>query len=99
MTPCNNCSGWCARHALYKTPQQADLCRNDASTREILDSTAEARREGLVGSRTKTALESLGVTKERWVSLKERFGLAPSCSCPQREEWLNKVHAFLKGQK
>lgn len=44
-----------------------------------------------LGDWTEQMLSSIGVTKERYISAKEKFGLAPTCDCDARKEWLNKV--------
>ena len=49
-----------------------------------------ARTLGL-GDWTEQLLSSVGVTKERYIEAKERFGLAPTCGCADRQEWLNRV--------
>jgi hypothetical protein len=49
----------------------------------------------LLGDYTEQLLSSLGVTKDRYSAAKELFGLAPTCDCQVRKEWLNKVGAWL----
>ena len=48
----------------------------------------------LLGDHTEQLLSSIGITKDRYVEAKERFGLAPTCSCDKRKEWLNRVGAW-----
>ena len=47
-----------------------------------------------LGDATEQVLKSLGITEDRWKEAKERFGLAPSCNCRKRKEWLNKVGKY-----
>jgi hypothetical protein len=48
-----------------------------------------------LGDYTEQLLSSIGVTKDRYAAAKELFGLAPTCNCETRKEWLNKVGAWL----
>lgn len=48
-----------------------------------------------LGDYTEQLLSSIGVTKDRYSAAKELFGLAPTCNCETRKEWLNKVGAWL----
>jgi hypothetical protein len=48
-----------------------------------------------LGDYTEQLLSSLGVTKDRYSAAKKLFGLAPTCNCETRKEWLNKVGAWL----
>jgi hypothetical protein len=49
-----------------------------------------------LGDYTEQLLASIGVTKERYVEIKEKFNLAPTCDCEARKEWLNKVGRWLR---
>ena len=40
---------------------------------------------------TTKLLDTLGVPERLWPSVQARFGLAPSCNCPSRQEWINSV--------
>lgn len=40
-------------------------------------------------------LQAVGIFKERWVAVKEKLGLPPTCNCEARKEWLNKASAAL----
>jgi hypothetical protein len=44
-----------------------------------------------LGDYTERLLKSIGVTPERYVAAKAFAGLAPTCNCAARKEWLNKV--------
>lgn len=55
-------------------------------------------RPGL-GDYTERLLASIGVTKDRYVALKEKFGLAPTCGCADRKAWLNKVSDWWRGEQ
>jgi hypothetical protein len=48
-----------------------------------------------LGDRTEKVLAKLGVTKDRYKSIKEKLGLLPSCSCDARKRWLNQVGRHL----
>lgn len=41
------------------------------------------------GDDLEQALTNLGITKERYIALKEALHLAPSCNCDARKQWLN----------
>jgi hypothetical protein len=62
-----------------------------------VDWRATPKRKRGLGDRTEQLLASLGVTKERYVEAKKRFGLPPTCDCPERREWLNRVGAWAAG--
>lgn len=50
-----------------------------------------------LGDYTESLLQSVGITKERYVAAKEMFGLAPTCGCDSRREWLNRVSDWWRG--
>lgn len=56
--------------------------------------TSPTVKEKLLGDYTKQLLTSMGITKESFQTIKVKFGLAPTCSCDTRQEWLNKVHKW-----
>ena len=95
--PCNQCDGWCERHALWKSAQARKLCEVDEGQRASWDLTTNERQSGLVGTRLAQTLESIGITKDKYVAVKLQFGMPPSCNCNERKNWLNKVSAaFLR---
>jgi hypothetical protein len=47
--------------------------------------------EFLLGDWIECHLTALGITKEKWVEIKSSVGLAPTCECDARKEWLNQV--------
>jgi len=51
-----------------------------------------------LGDWTEQLLKSVGVTQDRYKAAKEFAGLAPTCSCDKRKEWLNKVSDWWRGQ-
>lgn len=53
------------------------------------------RRSGL-GDFTERMLSRIGVTPDRFAAAKEKFGLAPTCNCAKRKEWLNRVGEWLR---
>lgn len=48
------------------------------------------KKKGL-GDQVEDTLKSVGVTQERWIAFKKAFGGMPSCNCPARIEYLNKL--------
>ena len=46
------------------------------------------------GDKVERQLKSFGITPEKYVAIKEKFGLPPSCNCKGRKEWLNKVGEY-----
>lgn len=44
-----------------------------------------------LGDRIGSALESLGVTPERWSEAKEAIGLPAGCNCAERKAWFNRL--------
>lgn len=51
-----------------------------------------------LGDLTERWLTKIGVTKERYIEAKQMFGLAPTCNCEKRKEWLNSVIDWWRGQ-
>lgn len=52
----------------------------------------------LAGDDLEHALNTLGITKERWMAIRERLHLDPKCNCQARQEWLNKTSVELQVQ-
>ena len=53
----------------------------------------------LLGDRTERLLAGIGITDEWYVrEIKQRFGLAPKCSCGIRKSYLNNVDAWFRQQ-
>lgn len=52
--------------------------------------TRDCQANGL-GSYIEELLESIGITKDRYMEVKRMFGLPHRCNCDRRKEWLNKV--------
>ncbi len=55
------------------------------------------RKEGW-GDKLENQLTAIGVTKDWYKGVKEKFGLPPTCNCDRRKEWLNRVGAWWRGQ-
>lgn len=51
------------------------------------------------GDAVTKALKKIGITEERYKEVKAMFGLPPTCGCPQRREWLNKVGRWWTGEE
>ena len=64
------------------------------SSQVVHFSEPETDKQGL-GDRTERILASLGVTQERYVEIKAKFGLPPTCNCTARKTWLNNVGEYL----
>ena len=48
-----------------------------------------------LGDYTEGVLKKMGVTPDRYKKVKELFGMAPTCGCDKRKEWLNRVGSWL----
>ncbi len=70
---------------LKQTPREQRPAKIEAATPRVA--------KGL-GDYTERMLESIGITKERYAEVKEKFGFAPTCNCNGRKEWLNKVGRY-----
>jgi len=46
------------------------------------------------GDKVEKQLKALGITPEKYVAIKEKFGLPPTCNCGGRKKWLNKVGKY-----
>jgi len=62
--------------------------------------TIEIRKppQTLLGDQIEKTLASWGITPEKYVEIKRRFGLPASCNCAARKAYLNRVHAWWKEQ-
>lgn len=52
-----------------------------------------------LGDKMKDALTSIGITKEFYCNVKEKFGLMPECDCDDRVQWLNNVSKWWRKHK
>lgn len=77
---CRKCG---QRIAFHECGTLVAMCRQPAAT----------PKAGL-GDYTESLLHSVGITKERYQAAKQLFGLAPTCHCDERKEWLNSVSAW-----
>ncbi len=76
--------------------QQCGRPAGDCSDCDRCHRSCKGERDPLkIGDRTEKMLASVGITQERWQSAKALFGLAPTCKCKARKEWLNKVSDWL----
>jgi hypothetical protein len=48
-----------------------------------------------LGDYTERMLSSVGVTPERYAAAKAALGMAPTCNCHKRKEWLNRAGEWL----
>lgn len=55
---------------------------------------SKPRKLGL-GDRLEQWLKRVGITQERYVDVKKKFGLPPMCNCKARRKWFNKVGRYL----
>lgn len=63
----------------------------ETETNEPVEHVCGSKKITRLGDRIEHALESVGITKEKYVGWKERFGLPPTCSCESRKRFLNKI--------
>jgi hypothetical protein len=52
------------------------------------------------GDALEELLTSYGITKERWMEIKKKFGLPPTCNCEARSKWISEVasaHPVISG--
>ena len=97
--PCDGCDRWCVRHALYKSEKEVEVCQRDEKVRAYLDSTAEERASVLIGNKLAAIFRSVGLTKERWAMVKNHMGLPAECDCEARQNYMNQLHAMVRGSK
>jgi len=100
---------WCESHQCRKTQHWKQLCETQPKHRErwnegrgmgqVLDGGQSVVHEPGLGDRVESMLTKLGITEERYVEVKRKFGLPPVCNCAGRKEWLNKVGRWLKGER
>ena len=45
---------------------------------------------------TESLLASIGITQDRYKEAKAFLGLAPTCNCDGRREWMNRASKWLK---
>lgn len=72
----------CAWHAFSETDEPLEHRCGDAKIVRL-------------GDRVELALESVGITKDRWIALKAKIGLPATCDCPSRKKWLSDLDASL----
>jgi hypothetical protein len=63
----------------------------DPSAMSMLD---RAHSDGL-GDALEQTLARMGITKDRYKEVKQKFGFPPTCNCEKRKQWLNKVGAYI----
>lgn len=71
-------------------------CRNcdwtlEADSPEPVEHVCGRAAAPKLGDRVESALTAVGVTKERWVAFKEKFGMLPTCNCESRQRALNQL--------
>ncbi len=71
----------------------------DRAATPAVDSKALAVHEVGLGGRLERLLSSLGITTDRYIQVKELFGLPPTCNCGKRKEWLNRVSDWWRGSQ
>lgn len=112
MSGCDDCKGpgWCERHKVDKPAHWVHLCqtrpdyraaweagRGPGQARTATEMRVTRAKNGL-GDSVESMLKTLGITPERYVEVKQMFGLPPTCGCAKRKEWLNKVGRWLNGE-
>lgn len=93
-TLCQIVDGRCSQCGESVPPTQHRTCPAKWPGRADREAVARTIDPGL-GDYTEKLLSSIGVTKERFVELKEKFGLAPTCGCDARKQWLNEVGRYV----
>lgn len=105
--------GWCERHGIHKHAHWHHLCQTRDGYRAAWDAgvgpgqnlpkardesrATKALKDGW-GDRITSALKKIGITEERYKDVKAKFGLPPTCGCPQRREWLNRIGRWWNGE-
>lgn len=99
--------GLCPRHQMVKPAHWVRLCVAKDNYFEAWEvgkgpgqrngATQTKKRSGL-GDWLHDWLAGHGITEERYVEVKQLFGLPPTCGCRARQEWLNKVGRWLQGE-
>jgi hypothetical protein len=67
----------------------------EADNDEPIEHTCGSAQVVRLGDKLQSALEGIGITKERWQAAKQVLHLPPTCHCEARQEWLNKLDARL----
>lgn len=57
------------------------------------------RQTPQLGDVVEKSLKFLGVTPERYVAFKAKFGAAPTCGCASRKRWLNDFSREFGGER
>jgi hypothetical protein len=102
--------GFCERHKMQKSAHWVQLCQTrenyflawetgtNGPGQQRLGSGGAAKVRSGLGDNVERMLKTLGITAERYIEVKKRFGLPPTCNCAGRREWLNKVGRWLAGE-
>lgn len=77
--------GRCEANAPDRVPLTAEEIQR-------LRKTAAEQQEKLLGDHTRDVLESVGISKEFYIGVKDALGFAPTCDCDGRVEWINDAH-------
>ncbi len=99
---CQEHRGYCSQCGFPIGPNMRRKCKQatndwpDAGTVEP-GLAVKIEAHGL-GTLIESALESVGITKERWGDFKHRLGLPPGCNCQRKIDYLDKLSAEL-GEK
>lgn len=51
-----------------------------------------------MGDYTERLLGTVGITEDLYKAAKESLGLAPTCNCKARKEWLNRAGAWMRNK-
>lgn len=68
-----------------------------AESREPRAESQTNSQSGL-GDQLEKLLAGMGITQDRYIAVKEKFGLPSGCGCSARKEWLNKVSDWWRGE-
>lgn len=83
-------------------PKYTWVCLAGDNYREHSESVQAAAQSQVVsgglGDDVKQLLASIGITKRRYRQVKKLFGRPPDCNCDSRQQWLNKVSDWWRGE-
>lgn len=72
-----------------------DLFHNEVYRQQCAGTPAERKK---LGDKVEALFASIGITQDKYKEVKEKFGWPPTCDCPKRKEWLNRVDDWLHGR-
>ncbi len=95
---CQHADGKCTQCGYPLDPRMLRPCRPGQKLRAMLVPQRPVASQFGLGDYTEKLLAKIGVTPESYVAAKEFAGLAPTCNCAGRKEWLNRVSDWWRGE-